>query len=69
MISSSTTIDLLPNEILELIFFELNLKDLGNCSCTCQKWEKIIERQFTDKGIPMSFKIMSLIISTILCST
>ena len=53
MISSSTTIDLLPNEVLELIFIELNLKDLGNCSCTCQKWEKIIERQFTDKGIPM----------------
>ena len=54
MISSSTTIDLLPNEVLELIFFELNLKDLGNCSCTCQKWEKIIEGQFTDKGITMT---------------
>ena len=63
MINSSTTIDLLPNEVLELIFIELNLKDLGNCSYTCQRWEKIIEGQFTDKGIPMSFKIMSLIIS------
>ena len=52
-----TTIDHLPNELLELIFLELNLKDLGNCSCTCQKWEKIIERQFTDKGIPMYLMI------------
>ena len=56
-----TTIDHLPNEILELIFFELNLKDLGNCSCACQRWKRIIRRQFTDKGTYISNNIPIII--------
>ena len=47
---SIVTINNLPIEILEIIFKLLDLKDLGNCSQTCQLWESIISSIFMNKG-------------------
>ena len=44
------TINNLPIELLEIIFKQLDLKDLGNCSQTCQLWESIISAIFMNKG-------------------
>ena len=40
----------LPAEILEIIFNELCLKDIGNCSNTCIRWRDMIAALFKDKG-------------------
>ena len=45
------SIDDLPPEILEMIFQELNLRDIGNCSMTCEKWEALIAAFYKDKGV------------------
>ncbi len=45
-----TTIEDLPAEVLEIIFKQLNLKDIGNCAQTCVRWRKIIAALFKDKG-------------------
>ena len=47
---AACTIDDLPFEILEIIFKELCLKDITNCSLTCLKWNYCIEALFRDKG-------------------
>ena len=46
----SAAIDDLPFEILEIIFKELCLKDITNCSQTCLRWNYCIEALFRDKG-------------------
>ena len=46
----AATIDDLPFEILEIIFKELCLKDITNCSQTCLRWNYCIEALFRDKG-------------------
>ena len=43
------TIENFPPEVLELIFKELNLKDTGNCSLTCLKWQRLIAALYKDK--------------------
>ena len=43
------TIDRFPIEVLEMIFNNLGLKDIGNCSQTCIRWEQVIARLFKDK--------------------
>ena len=40
----------LPPEILWMIFQELNLKDIGNCSQTCIMWKELIKEMFKNKG-------------------
>ena len=40
----------LPPEILQIIFMELNVTDLGNCIKTCIRWKQIIDSSFKDKG-------------------
>ena len=47
---ATATIDDLPFEILEIIFKELCLKDITNCSHTCLRWNYCIEALFRDKG-------------------
>ena len=44
------SIEDLPPEVLDLIFKELNLKDIGSCSLTCTKWKDLIAALFKDKG-------------------
>ena len=46
----AATIEHLPPEILELIFQELSLKDINNCSQTCLWWSYCIEEFFKNKG-------------------
>ena len=45
----AATIDDLPFEILEIIFKELCLKDVTNCSHTGLRWNYRIEVIFRDK--------------------
>ena len=45
-IFTETKIEILPNEIFEIIFKELNLKDLANCVRTCIRWNQIISHKF-----------------------
>ena len=48
---SKTTIHYLPNEIMEMIFKEMeSLKDVRRCSNTCKKWKNIISKMFMNKG-------------------
>ena len=44
------SIDNLPPEVLEIIFRQLSLRDIGNCSQTCLRWNQIIKALFKDKG-------------------
>ena len=45
------TIQYLPNEIMEMIFKEMeSLKDVRRCSNTCKKWKNIISKMYTNKG-------------------
>ena len=44
------TTKILPPEILEFIFLELNLNDVRRCSQTCLRWKHIINSMFKDKG-------------------
>ena len=44
------SIDNLPPEVLEIIFRQLSLRDIGNCSQTCLRWNQIIKALFRDKG-------------------
>ena len=46
----TSRIDDLPTEILFLIFKELRLKDISNCSNTCLRWLYCIEALFKNKG-------------------
>ena len=36
------TIEILPSEILKIIFNKLSQNDVENCSKTCVKWQNII---------------------------
>ena len=49
-LNMAATIEHLPPEILELIFQELSLKDINNCSQTCLWWSYCIEEFFKNKG-------------------
>ena len=49
-IEKEDVINNLPPEILQIIFMELNLTDLGNCLKTCVRWKQIIDSSFKDKG-------------------
>ena len=40
---------LLPPEILEFVFNELNLSDIKSCSQTCLRWYYIIINMFKNK--------------------
>ena len=58
--TSQCSIEHFPPEILQLLFVQLNLKDLGNCSKTCVRWKLLIVDLFKNKGnykayIPMIF--------------
>ena len=44
------SIEEFPPEILDIVFQHLNLRDLGNCSKTCVRWNQIIADLFKDKG-------------------
>lgn len=44
------SIEEFPPEILDIVFQYLNLRDLGNCSKTCVRWNQIIAELFKDKG-------------------
>ena len=44
------SIEEFPPEILDIVFQHLNLRDLGNCSKTCVRWNQIIAELFKDKG-------------------
>ena len=50
MWNMATSIDNLPNEILEIIFRGLSLKDIGHCSQTCVRWEQILASLYKNKG-------------------
>lgn len=41
---------IIPPEIMEFIFAELNLKDIRSCSRTCYRWKYIISAMFRDKS-------------------
>ena len=41
---------IIPPEIMEFIFAELNLKDIRICSRTCYRWQHIISAMFKDKS-------------------
>ena len=47
---SATTIEILPNQLLEIIFKDLSQEDIGNCSKTCVRWNEIIASVFKDQG-------------------
>jgi len=48
--TSQCSIEHFPPEILQLLFVQLNLKDLGNCSKTCVRWKLLIVDLFKNKG-------------------
>ena len=48
--TSQCSIEDFPPEILQLLFVQLNLKDLGNCSKTCVRWKLLIVDLFKNKG-------------------
>ena len=48
--TSQSSIEDFPPEILQLLFVQLNLKDLGNCSKTCVRWNLLIVDLFKNKG-------------------
>ena len=48
--TSQCSIEDFPPEILQLLFGQLNLKDLGNCSKTCVRWKLLIVDLFKNKG-------------------
>ena len=48
--TSQCSIEDFPPEILQLIFVQLNLRDLGNCSKTCVRWKLLIVDLFKNKG-------------------
>ena len=48
--SSCVSIESLPPEILEVIFLHLDVKNLGNCSKACLRWQRIISDLFKNKG-------------------
>ncbi len=49
--TSQCSIEDFPPEILQILFVQLNLKDLGNCSKTCVRWKLLIADLFKNKGI------------------
>ena len=48
--SITATIEILPNQLLEIIFKDLSQEDIGNCSKTCVRWNEIITSVFKDQG-------------------
>ena len=48
--TSQCSIEDFPPEILQHVFVQLNLKDLGNCSKTCVRWKLLIVDLFKNKG-------------------
>ena len=46
---TKTTIDMLPIEIMEVIFKQLNLKDIESCIKTCERWKQMIKEIFKYK--------------------
>ena len=50
ILEMTSSINDLPTEILFLIFKELRLKDISNCSNTCLRWLYCIEALFKNKG-------------------
>ena len=48
--TSQCSIEDFPPEILQHVFVQLNLKDLGNCSKTCVRWKLSIVDLFKNKG-------------------
>ena len=41
---------IIPVEIMEFIFAELNLKDIRSCSRTCIRWKEIINAMFRNRS-------------------
>ena len=39
---ATVTIEILPSEVLKIIFYKLSQIDVENCSKTCVKWQNII---------------------------
>ena len=48
--SEVVVIEKLPIEVLEIIFNQLSLKDIGNCSQTCIWFKNIIEVIYKNKS-------------------
>ena len=51
---ATVTIEILPSEVLKIIFDNLSQNDVENCSKTCVKWQNIIT---SFKEIGKYFKI------------
>ena len=49
---SNATIEILPNQLLEIIFKDYlsQEEDIENCSKTCVRWNEIIASVFKDQG-------------------
>ena len=69
----------LPPEILEIILKDLNLKEIGNCALTCERFKQKIANLYKDKSkflitsgvdekdIPYPFEVIDLAIPNIKC--
>ena len=51
----TTSLNDLPSEILELIFEELCLVDIGNCTKTCIRWNQILNEKYKNNGSVFTF--------------
>ena len=47
----SVTIENLPIELIEVIFNQLNLNDIGNCFRASKRWQSLISEVYKNKGM------------------
>ena len=48
---SVTNIENLPIELIEFIFNQLNLNDIGNCVRASKRWKSLISEVYKNKGM------------------